>query len=114
MGAIGGAPYLICHTRDMMTAVTRAFELAWLYRALGDGHAKRSRRQAKLSQSDIAAEIGVSPSAVASWESGRRQPRGLPAIRYAELLMKLNSLTGEPNSCREVPTPRRRATGVRR
>jgi DNA-binding transcriptional regulator YiaG len=54
-----------------------------------DGTARKIREQALLTQSEVAEQIGVTPAAVAAWESGRRTPSGLPARRYGELLRKL-------------------------
>ena len=47
--------------------------------------AKALRREAELSQAEIAAVLGVSRAAVARWESGQRLPRGDMAVRYVEL-----------------------------
>lgn len=53
------------------------------------GTARRLRVEAGLSQSEIAREVGVTSSAVALWESGKRVPRGEAAVRYAKVLESL-------------------------
>ncbi|EPH42415.1 hypothetical protein STRAU_4528 [Streptomyces aurantiacus JA 4570] len=51
---------------------------------------RRRLREAKsLSQAEVAAEMGVSRSAVRAWESGRRHPRGRSRVAYAHLLAGL-------------------------
>lgn len=69
-------------------AVTRAK----LHEDIGSGRARQLRKQAGLSQSDIACSIGASRSTVASWEAGRRRPLGELADRYAGLLESLKDV----------------------
>ena len=54
-----------------------------------DGTARRIRKDAHLTQADIADEIGVTAAAVAAWETGKRTPSGTAARRYGELLRRL-------------------------
>lgn len=54
---------------------------------------KEMRKKANLSQSEFAAAIGVSASAVASWEKGRKVPEGL-ACRYLDMLERDGGLLG--------------------
>jgi DNA-binding XRE family transcriptional regulator len=73
------------------------------------------REGARLSLRDIAEAIGVSHSAVAHWESGRRSPRGAVAERYAAFLRLLRerqnpSATGGPY---KSASPAVRARGSR-
>lgn len=46
-----------------------------------------TRTKAGVSREQMAAEFGVTPGAVAQWESGRSQPKQLPHVvaRWAEL-----------------------------
>lgn len=49
------------------------------------GLIRRVRRLAKLSQRDLAQELGVSQSAVAKWETGRTTPGARMMVRVLEL-----------------------------
>lgn len=53
------------------------------------GQARQLRQGAGLSQSEIAAAVGVAQPTVAMWETGQRVPRGTPALRYAAILERL-------------------------
>ncbi len=62
-----------------------------------------ARRQADLSQIELAAKLGVSSSDVSRWEKGRRQPRLSMLQRIAEVcaapwLLDLSNVSdlGEP------------------
>jgi len=50
------------------------------------------REQARLSQRDVAAVLGVSAVAVSHWERGTRQPRPEHHAAYQALLDKLASV----------------------
>ena len=54
-----------------------------------NGTARQARLDAGLTQAEIAVTLGVNQATVASWETGRRRPRGEVALRYARLLRKL-------------------------
>jgi DNA-binding transcriptional regulator YiaG len=70
--------------------MNRDFQLVtWMRAALLDGSVKRIRERAGASQGEMAAAVRVSRAAVASWEQGRRIPRGATAVRYAKLLREL-------------------------
>jgi transcriptional regulator with XRE-family HTH domain len=56
-----------------------------------DGRACELRIAAGLSQSEVAATVGVTSAAISHWENGRRVPRGQAARRYAQLLDSLAS-----------------------
>ena len=56
---------------------------------LKSGAARTLRVACGLTQTEIAAQIGVSSVAVSRWESGDRTPRGDAALRYARLLAAL-------------------------
>lgn len=44
------------------------------------------RRQKKLSQQTLAAQVGVSPSAIGMYEQGRREPDGETLVKLAAAL----------------------------
>lgn len=50
---------------------------------------RRLRESAELTHREVAADIGVSPSTVRSWENGRTQPRGRKRKAYARFLTRL-------------------------
>ena len=52
------------------------------------------RKRAKVSQSRLAAELGVHRVTVARWEAGERHPRGEVVERYAAILRALARETG--------------------
>ena len=72
-----------------MHSDTDPIALAGLYADLAEGRARQIRERARLAQADLAQAIGASRSAVASWEDGRRRPRGELAHRYRVLLESL-------------------------
>jgi DNA-binding XRE family transcriptional regulator len=80
---------------EIMQNTTRVQERAWLYRALREGHAKRLRCHAGLTQGDLAEAVGASRATIASWEAGRRRPQGKLADAYADFLMRLSALVGD-------------------
>ena len=57
------------------------------------GRARQLRQLAGLSQSEVAATVGVAQPTVAMWETGQRVPRGMPALRYAAVLERLDRAT---------------------
>ncbi len=50
------------------------------------------RRSAGLTLDDLASQIGVSKSALWSWEWGHRSPGGLNRLRYSQVLDELKEL----------------------
>ncbi len=58
------------------------------------GEIKGLREKANLSQKEFADAIGVSVSAVSSWENGRKVPDGL-ACRYLDMLERDGGLIGK-------------------
>lgn len=54
--------------------------------ALADGSARQRRTAAKIRLREIAAAIGVSPSTVSQWETGKREPGAEHALAYARNL----------------------------
>lgn len=67
-----------------------ALRLAALRAGFRDGTAARTREQAGLSCAEAGAAAGVAGSTVWRWERGVRVPHGAPALRYEELLRKLD------------------------
>jgi transcriptional regulator with XRE-family HTH domain len=63
---------------------------------LASGEARRIRIAAGVSVSQIAADIGVSASAIQRWERGERVPRTRAAGEYAELLVRLRNAMESP------------------
>jgi DNA-binding transcriptional regulator YiaG len=57
---------------------------------LRTGAARAIRESAGLSMAEVGEAVGVHRSTVLRWEAGERQPRGVPAIRYLELLEGLS------------------------
>lgn len=57
--------------------------------AAANGRAREVRKRAGLTQAEIADAIGVSQPTIGLWETGKRVPRGAPALRYAEALETL-------------------------
>ena len=58
----------------MAQDIRTAQQLAQVRHMVRAGQARRIRLAALLSQAEVAEEVGVSPSAVARWESGGRLP----------------------------------------
>jgi transcriptional regulator with XRE-family HTH domain len=69
-----------------------AIQVLQTRRLLASGEARRIRELAGLSLSDVAADIGVTGSAVYRWERGERVPRGRAAADYAVLLLAMREL----------------------
>lgn len=75
----------------MNTMTTRPIAIAEARARIRNGELKAARLRAHLTLDDIAAELGVSRSAVCRWEKGgeqpgARQPRSAVAIRWAQLI----------------------------
>ena len=73
----------------MAQDIRTAQNLARIRQMVRGGHARRIRLASFLSQAEVADALGVSPSAVARWESGSRLPHGDEALLYLELLNSL-------------------------
>lgn len=64
--------------------------LSWVRKSLATGEAVGIREAARLTQTDVANAIGVTPATVSRWESGSRvTPRSSVALAYAHLLREL-------------------------
>lgn len=74
------------------TPPTPAVRLVQARALAASGEARQIRQAAGLSMSDIAADIGVTDSAVYRWERGERVPRGRAGADYAALLLRLREL----------------------
>ena len=57
--------------------------------AVSTGRGVRLRREAAISQSELASAVGVSGSAISRWELGQRLPRADEAAAYARELRRL-------------------------
>lgn len=79
----------------------------------GPAEATAIRKLAKVSQSRLAAELGVHRVTVARWETGERNPRGEVVERYAALLRALALETGSARKPRLPSTPREAPTRLR-
>ena len=55
---------------------------------------RRIREAAGVSQSDVAAALGVSTMTVNRWERGLIRPRGQKAVEYTKLLEALDDAVG--------------------
>jgi len=80
-------------TSPLATAVERLVEARAL---LASGEARRIRLAAGVSLEKIAAEIGVSVSALYRWERGDRVPRSRSAAEYGALLLRLRDMLENP------------------
>jgi DNA-binding XRE family transcriptional regulator len=70
--------------------------MVWARRVLGTpGEGAALRRRLRLSRADIAAHLGVSPEAIAKWETGERTPNREHAVRYGRLMLGLSLQIGE-------------------
>ena len=63
--------------------------LAYARRALDNGQAVELREQLGLSQSEVAAALGIQQSTVWRWEHHQRTPHGDLGARYGQLLEQL-------------------------
>lgn len=53
---------------------------------------KAIRREAGVSQTRLAAELGIDRVTLARWESGGRTPRGDLLMKYSDLLTELQGI----------------------
>jgi transcriptional regulator with XRE-family HTH domain len=61
--------------------------LAEVRRAARSGAARRLRELAGVSQGELAAALGVTPSAISYYEAGKRRPSAVIAERWATALL---------------------------
>ena len=76
-----------------MTDIATLVRLARVRDLVRSGAAKSIREAHSLTASDVARGVGVALPTVIRWEAGQRVPRGLPALKYGELLDALLSGT---------------------
>lgn len=57
------------------------------------GEVRAVRVNAGLSLREVAAAVGVHPTTVYGWETGKSIPHGKAAIRYSRLLFALEKVT---------------------
>ena len=71
---------------------------------------RRIRKQARVSQEELAAGVGVQRPTVTRWESGTREPRGRLAERYSSALRRLAEVALENAESAVIDrAPRRKA-----
>ena len=58
------------------------------------GWARQLRQHARITQAELAAEVGVARSTIAMWEAGERRPRGPKAAAYGRALRGLARTRG--------------------
>ena len=63
--------------------------LAWVRRVAATGEARKIRKEAHVTQNELANVVAVSRPTICLWETGKRIPRGAAALRYAKALDKL-------------------------
>ena len=64
-------------------------ELADARAMAASGAARRIRVASRLSLSEVAREVGVTPAAVQKWETAVMLPKGERAVLYVRLLRRL-------------------------
>jgi DNA-binding XRE family transcriptional regulator len=67
-------------------------ELSRMRGLVAGGLVREIRVGAGLTLAEIAKDVGVHPSTVFYWETGRSVPRGEGAVRYARLILELESM----------------------
>jgi DNA-binding transcriptional regulator YiaG len=72
-----------------MPRIYRTLAISRVRKLAASGEARQIRQRARLSQSELAADIGTSQSALSLWEAGARRPTGETAIRWLEALDQL-------------------------
>jgi DNA-binding transcriptional regulator YiaG len=72
------------------TTRTRAEQLAASRDMSATGRGREIRIRARLSQDDVAQDCDVSGAAVSRWETGQAMPRGEAALRWLDLMERLD------------------------
>lgn len=82
--------------RGRMTDASTVAEEALARRMLPAPSERRAIREAAgVSQRRLARDVGVTATAVATWESGRSEPRGDHLVQYARVLVELAGVVAE-------------------
>lgn len=63
--------------------------LANVRRLIRSGAARAIRKANHLSLAEVARDVGVTPTTVWRWETGKQYPRGAQALRYGSVLEEL-------------------------
>lgn len=85
---------ILCHVGEpqCMDSSKRVLRIARAKRFAASGEGRRIRKEAGLSQPQLADPIGVDPATLCRWESGKRSPRGEAALLWLDLLEELDRL----------------------
>jgi DNA-binding transcriptional regulator YiaG len=65
-----------------------------------DGTGRTIRQRAQVSMKEVATAIGSSEPVLSRWERGERMPRGVQAVRWAQLLARLDQVAEQNASLR--------------
>jgi DNA-binding transcriptional regulator YiaG len=84
-----------CRIVDLVNELQATERLAHARQLVTSGAARRIRRAADLSLAEVSRAVGVDLSTVGRWERRERVPRGAAALRYAELLHRLQKQATE-------------------
>jgi transcriptional regulator with XRE-family HTH domain len=79
----------LCQDPSMLIGMEKGHLLLVGRLAVQDGLGRNLRRQAGLSQAEVAEVVGVTPTTVCRWEGGSRRPTRAAGRRYLELLVAL-------------------------
>jgi len=69
-------------------------------RDAASGAAREARKDARVSQPELAEVVGIPVSTLSRWEKGLQAPRGPAALRYADALDRLSGLCHESDLSR--------------
>lgn len=72
--------------------------LAEVRELAASGEALALRRNARLSQPEVGAVVGVPHPTISRWERGLRRPCGEAALRYLDLLLALRKAPSNAHS----------------
>lgn len=71
---------------NMTTSLGDLIDLVAAREAAASGNGRSAREVSGISQTELAAMIGVAPSTVSRWESSERAPSGSSALRWIRAL----------------------------
>jgi transcriptional regulator with XRE-family HTH domain len=75
-----------------MTGMNDTEQLSWVRGLCASGEAKNIRTQAGVSPEEIARDVGCAAPTVYRWENGLRSPKGEIALKYAQVMRRLDRL----------------------